>query len=305
MEILPNDTNQSSLNELITVVVPIYNIEKYLEQCIESIINQTYHNLQIILVNDGSTDQSGDICDRFAQKDDRIQVVHQANGGLSAARNTGINLAKGTYISFIDSDDFIDPNFIERLYTEIKQCNVKIAVCEYSRLNEAEGVFYFHTKDPYTKKITYTDYLDEIFKTVTLAFVTAWAKLIATELFNGDYPIRFPEGKVAEDKYVTYLLAIKSQEIVYLHEPHYCYRLRPGSITSSQASVKRASDDIEACEVRLADLALVGYDLKPAISWYQYILKVHKSQLEAAGLQDNELYAKIAKKVALMEKQYH
>lgn len=219
-------------SELVTVVVPIYNVENYLEQCVKSIMRQTYQTLQIILVDDGSTDGSGEICDRLAKEDSRIEVVHQVNGGLSAARNTGIDLAKGTYISFVDSDDFIEPVFIERLYTEMKLHQVKIAVGEYSRFNENDGMFYFRTSEPYVKEITYKEYIDEIFKTLTLSYVTAWAKLFATELFNGEFPIRFPEGKVAEDKYVTYLLAIKSQKAVYLHETLYCYRERQGSITN-------------------------------------------------------------------------
>ncbi|HJG67480.1 MULTISPECIES: glycosyltransferase family 2 protein [Bacilli] len=296
---------ETVFDELITVVIPIYNVERYVEQCLQSVINQTYKNLQIILVDDGSTDSSGEICDRFAAQDSRVQVIHQKNAGLSAARNVGIEFAKGEFISFIDSDDFVETNYIERLYTEIKAYNAQIAVCEYSRLDDEKKIFYFHTKEPYTKTITYTEYLDEIFKTLTLAFVTAWAKLYKIELFNGEFPIRFPEGKLAEDKYVTYLLALKSQNIVYLHEPNYCYRQRSGSITKSEASIKRAADDIEGCEKRLTDLVFIDYDIYKAIGWYEYILRVHKQILESANLTDNDVYAKIKKKVAIMDKKYH
>lgn len=291
-------------NELITIVVPVYNVERYVEQCVQSVLNQTYRNLQILLVDDGSTDSSGEICDRLATQDSRIQVIHQKNSGLAAARNVGIELAKGEYISFIDSDDFVELNFIERLYTEIKKYGVKIAVCEYNRLVEEEGLFYFHTHEPYSKLMTASEYIDEIFLTISFSFVTAWTKLFKTDIFNGEFTVRFPEGKFAEDKYVSYLLAIKSQEIIYIHEPNYCYRQRLGSITQSDVSIKRISDDIEGCETRLADLALIGYDLSKAIGWYEYILKIHKKRLENANLTDNPVYGKINKKIALMENRY-
>ena len=290
--------------DLITVVVPVYNVEKYLDQCVQSVINQTYKNLQIILVDDGSTDNSGAICDKYADSDERVEVIHKLNSGLSGARNAGIDSARGAYISFIDSDDFVDEVYIERLYEEIIAHNVKIAVCEYYKLNEDEGMFYFYTKDKYVKLMNYTEYIDEIFLTETLAFVIACSKLYSIDLFRGEFPIRFPEGKLAEDKYITYLLAIKSGKIVYLRESYYCYRRRAGSITNSGASIKLAKDDIEGCESRLADLALVGYDLEKAIDWYQYVLKIHKNQLEQARLTNNEVYAKINKKIALLNGEY-
>lgn len=290
--------------ELISVIVPVFNVQKYLTQCVESILNQTYTNIEVLLINDGSTDDSGKICQSFAEKDTRVRLFQKANGGLSDSRNLGLENARGKYVTFIDSDDFIEPYYIERLYVEAVRHGVDIVVSDYSRLNEADSTFYFHTKDKYIRELTAQDYFDEIFKTETLAFVIACGKLIARDLFNGRFPIRFPVGRLAEDKHVTYLLAWKAQKIIYLHEPNYCYRIRPGSITTSQASLKRADDDLFGCEQRMLDLVLMGYDLRGAKDWYHYILEIHERDLRRNGLEHTELYQKITKKLALLTNDY-
>ena len=114
---------------LISVIVPVYNVEEYLTQCIESIINQTYTNLEIILVDDGSTDQSGKICDEYAIKDDRIQVIHKENRGVGSARNVGLDTSKGEYVSFVDSDDYVDKNYIKILLKQMLEHNVQVSIC--------------------------------------------------------------------------------------------------------------------------------------------------------------------------------
>ncbi len=119
------------MEPLISVIIPIYNVEKYLKKCIDSVISQTYKNLEIILVDDGSPDNCGIICDEYAQKDDRIIVIHKKDGGLSDARNAGIEICKGEYISFIDSDDFVSPYFIEMLYRGVHDYNCEIATVEH------------------------------------------------------------------------------------------------------------------------------------------------------------------------------
>lgn len=291
--------------ELISIIVPIYNVANYLGQCVESILAQTYSNLEILLINDGSTDNSGELCDELAKKDSRIRVIHKENSGVSDSRNLGIENAKGKYLSFVDSDDFLADTFIEKLYVEMLKQNVSIVVTDYNKYNEENSTFYFHTTERYVRLITPKEYFDEIFKTNTLAFVVPWCKLIATELFHGEHPIRFPSGMmVGEDKMITYLLAQKAKNIVYLHEANYTYRLRPGSATASGVSLKRAEDDLLGCEQRMLDLALIGYDLKPAIDWYHYILKIHEQQLKASGNEKTEIYQKIRKKLALLANEY-
>lgn len=287
---------------LVSIVVPIYNVEQYLEQCVNSLTAQTYTNIEIILVNDGSTDGSGEICQRLATTDTRIKVIEKENGGLSDARNVGLEASVGAYVTFIDSDDFVTDTYVQRLCQGALIHGARIVVGEHYRLSD--GMFYFHSGDLHLEEMTPTTYLDKIFAAETVTFVTAWGKLFDRTLFDGDYPIRFPVGYVAEDKFVTYLLAWKTDKVLYLREPLYCYRHREGSITSSGVSLSRASNDIEACETRIADLILTGYDLTRAVHWYQYILLVHEEYLRYAGLTDNPLYQKIKKKIALFKHEY-
>ena len=127
------------MNELISVIVPVYNVEEYLPKCIESIINQTYKNLEIILVDDGSTDNSGRICDEYAKKDDRIIVFHKENGGLSDARNCGIDAATGDWVQFVDSDDYIHQTMVEKMYSSCKRNQTKLAVCGRVDVNAETG----------------------------------------------------------------------------------------------------------------------------------------------------------------------
>lgn len=215
-------------NDLITIVVPIFNVEKYLRRCLNSIIEQTYKNLEIILVDDGSTDDSPIICDEYKKKDNRITVIHKKNGGLSEARNTGINIAKGKYIGFVDSDDWIEIDMYEKMYKKMIEENADIAICgrvvEYSNRT---------SKKWYNENYMIMNNIDAIvaldsFKSFDMA---AWDKLYKTELFSN---IKYPVGKKCEDCYVTYRLFDKCDKIIYIPECFYHYFQREGSITKSK-----------------------------------------------------------------------
>lgn len=220
------------MEELISIVVPIYNVEKYLEDCLISIINQTYSNLEIILVDDGSKDNCGQICDEYAKKDNRIQVIHKENGGLSDARNCGMALAKGRYISFIDADDFIHARFIEILLELAKDKQAEIVVGDFSLFQEAAKC-----KD---KMISETDikeaqilsekhlYDEDFINRETVRFTVAWGKLYERKLWEG---IEYPVGKIHEDTFTTYKLMERAKKVVYLKEPLYYWRENPSSIT--------------------------------------------------------------------------
>lgn len=180
--------------DLISVIVPVYNVEKYLEKCVQSIINQTYENLEIILVDDGATDNSGKICDEFAKKDSRIKVIHKENGGLSDARNFGLDIATGKYISFIDSDDFVNKRLFEILHKEIIKNDYDIAFCDYFKFFENDNVdeeisnsykILEHTK--YSILNLYYDIGHKHEKAVV-----AWGKLYKSKFFKD---IRYPKGK--------------------------------------------------------------------------------------------------------------
>ena len=136
-------------SELISLIIPVHNVEKYLYECIESVICQTYTNLEIILIDDGSKDKSGEICEEYGKKDNRIIVIHQENGGVSSARNIGLEVAKGKYISFVDSDDYIEKTFIEELYKKIKENDAQISMCGLNKIDDNNEILgtYGYSKD--------------------------------------------------------------------------------------------------------------------------------------------------------------
>lgn len=222
------------MKPLISVIIPVYQVEPYLKHCIESVINQTYRNLEIILVDDGSTDGSGEICNRYADKDERIKVIHQENRGLSEARNSGIDIAGGEYLSFVDSDDWLDERFIEAMYEisveaecDIVQCNFQNVIDNCSEKDKREG--------------DYTIYSPREFSIATYTLLSwkcnvAWNKLYKASLFDG---IRYPAGKLHEDEFTTYKLIWRANNIAVTNTKLYFYRQRSDSITGKAYSLER------------------------------------------------------------------
>lgn len=213
--------------EKISVIVPFYNVENYANRCINSIVNQTYKNLEIILVDDGSKDSSGIICDEWKDKDSRITVIHKQNGGLSDARNEGIKYATGEYIAFIDSDDFIDKDMFEVLYNNIKETDSQISVCKYIQVEDDEKFKFIKSKEKtmYSKREAIEELLSE--KKITNH---AWNKLYKKELFK---TIRYPKGRNFEDIGTTYKLFSECDRIVYSPCECYAYIVRGNSITGN------------------------------------------------------------------------
>lgn len=242
--------NKKKEDDLITIVIPVYNVEKYLGRCIDSVIKQTYKNIEIILVDDGATDQSGNICDEYAEKDKRIKVIHKKNGGLSDARNAGIDIATGKYISFIDGDDFVADNYVEKLYNLIKKNNSDVSVCIWKKIFEdgktKKSYFtFFH------REITSNNYIMLQHMLYQKLFDTsACAKLYDISLFNN---IRYPKGKLYEDLATTYKLFLKSKKITYSNDVIYYYFVRNNSITQSNFKEKDM-DLIEISDTLLQSL---------------------------------------------------
>lgn len=227
------------MNPLISVVIPIYQVKEYLEQCLESVIGQTYKNLEIILVDDGSTDGSGDLCDKFANKDNRIRVIHKENGGLSSARNVGIDVSKGEYISFIDSDDWIDERYIEELYRLCVDNDCDIAQCVHWDIWSEVNIH----ADKLTKAFVFSPReLAYAFDSLELwQTILAWNKLYKIELFE---EIRYPEGRIHEDEYTSYKLTWKANKIAVTYSKLYYYRrCRANSIKTAKYSYKRLDCD--------------------------------------------------------------
>lgn len=221
--------------DLITIIVPIYNVEQYLPSCIESILQQTYVNLQILLVDDGSTDSCPDICDEYAQKDHRVEVIHKPNGGLSDARNVGIERAKGKYITFIDSDDVIAADMVNYLYMLAENNDADISVCQNTKVKE-DGVLTIKEKP------LFQDYTIEGNSECVHNFMTswhidtvAWGKLYQKHLFK---IVRYPIGLYHEDIFTTYKLIALCNKIAIGGSEKYGYRLRNNSITQLSFSPK-------------------------------------------------------------------
>lgn len=218
------------MEPLISVIVPIYKVERYLKKCIDSIINQTYKNLEIILVDDGSPDSCPKICDEYEKKDSRIKVIHKQNGGLSDARNAGIDVAKGDYIAFVDSDDYIEQDMYEMLYTILKKYNADISISSRYIVNEDGKRFAYTSKDSNILDMDAKEALRRIFSFKDFD-MSSCDKLYNIRLFKD---IRYPCGKLNEDYYVIPQLFHKSKKIVYIPIPLYNYLQRQGSITKGK-----------------------------------------------------------------------
>ena len=215
-------------NELISIIVPVYNVEQYLEKCVNSIINQTYKNLEIILVDDGATDTSCKMCDELAKIDSRIKVYHKENGGLSDARNYGVERATGEYIGFVDSDDYIDSEMYEKLYEAIKKENTDVAECNL-KIIYPDRVELF-TEKKYYSVCTKQEYLEEYLK-IEKVFGSACVRLINSKIAK---KINFPVGKLYEDTYYAYGLINVADSYVIMDAPYYNYLMRENSITNAR-----------------------------------------------------------------------
>ena len=247
------------MQELISVILPVYNVEKYLKQCVESVVNQTFTNLEIILVDDGSTDSSGRLCDKLATTDSRISVIHKENGGLSDARNAGIHVAKGRYITFIDSDDSVETDMIEYLYYLVKKGPYKMALCTHNIVfeekkrvvkigNGAEEVLDAETC---IERMLYHNVVD----------TAAWAKLYETSIFTN---IKFSKGKLFEDIGTTYKTFIESGFVSCGFRSKYNYYVRSNSIVTSTFN-ERKLDLLEMTDSMAAEVITIYPRLKRAV----------------------------------------
>ena len=234
--------------DLISVIVPAYNAEKYLQKCVESIQGQSYQHFEVILVDDGSQDHTGMICDEFAKKDSRIRVIHQKNSGVSSARNMGMEAASGQYFSFVDSDDYVDPDYLSMLYDAIRTSGCLIAECGQHRIPETENDFRKEDTVREPKRLTVQEWGTETGMKGYLSMIVI-SKLFDAKMFQ---TIRFPEGRVYEDEAVIYKLIYEAKTIQRLYNKLYYYRSVPTGITKSEMTDKKIADSILAREERIA-----------------------------------------------------
>lgn len=217
---------------LITVIIPVYNVEKYLDRCADSVLKQTYGNLEIILVNDGSKDGSGALCEKLARKDSRIQVIHKENGGLSSARNAGIDIAKGEYLSFVDSDDWIEEDALEALLTLAVEENAPIACAGRYDVDSESGEKTIGLCPPKKETVSSEEFLSRLLH-YDNCDSSACDKLFHKSLFREH---RFPLGKRSEDVAVMYRIIHQAGRVAMLNRPLYNYFHRSGSISTTLSS---------------------------------------------------------------------
>ena len=229
------------MEQKVSVIVPIYKVEPYLKRAVASILHQTYHNLEIILVDDGSPDQCGRICDDYAKEDNRIKVIHKENGGLSDARNAGLDAAHGEYIVFVDSDDFIAEDYVETLMQCLKKYDADVAMCSYAVTAsvELDESIFKASRDETVEVCDRRELLNNLYdanhKDATY-FIVSWNKIYKASLWQD---VRFPKGRIHEDEATTYKIYDRAQKGVYLHKPLYGYFTAPSSITRDRFNIKR------------------------------------------------------------------
>lgn len=228
---------------LVSIIVPIYNVEKYLKRCVDSLLAQSYSNLEIILVDDGSPDNCPVICDDYAERDHRVKVIHKPNGGLSDARNVGIAISKGEYITFVDSDDYVASDCIDTFIISAMQNNADI-VCAGLEIVDGDGLTYDYRKTDYPFSITGIEAVRKLFRD-EYPFNFSCGKLYHRELWDN---VSFPKGRLYEDIATTYRVFSKASKIVCLVETLYYYEQgRPGNITSELNSERAVTSYWHGC----------------------------------------------------------
>ena len=235
--------------ERISVIVPVYGVEAYLDRCVRSLVEQSYANLEIILVDDGSPDNCGTMCDSWAEKDRRIKVIHKKNGGLSDARNAGLCIATGEYIAFVDSDDWVAENYIEAMALAIERSGAQLAACDVLTVYREDSIKVVSAPCASQRVCGPEEALNDLIHGRGFRAV-AWNKLYHRTLLQG---VSFPVGKHHEDEFVTYRVLAGAEKLVYVDAPLYFYFQRQGSIMHT-TSIKR----LDVLDAYLERLCLLG-----------------------------------------------
>ena len=218
-------------NRMVSVIIPAYNVEQYVERCVYSVTKQTYRNLEIILVDDGSTDCTGIICDKLAKEDNRISVIHKTNGGLSDARNAGIDVSRGEYISFVDSDDYIASDMLEHMMNAMCETDISMVVVGFWKQSGYAREYCGPTNE---RVVSSEEALKDIYIGHEI-YPASWNKLYRRALFNNN---RFAVGMINEDSEIITKLLTECNRVALVSKPLYIYMIREGSITQSSFSSK-------------------------------------------------------------------
>ena len=286
--------------ELISIIVPIYNVEKYLRMCLDSIEHQTYSNIEVLLINDGSPDSSGEICQEYVARDSRFRYFEKANGGLSDARNYGIERSNGKYLTFVDSDDWLNLTYVEDLYWAAIRNDADTVVSHYTIYNESDRNYYVHIWDDYYEKTCTGEELVLELPSLELngyVYITSWGILFKKELFNN---IRFPKGKVIEDSRTNYKLFFRSNKVAYIHKEIYYHREGIESIGSG-VNEKLLTDVLECLLERLAIYTIKGWNYSDEKNNVLGCLRLRYQQAKENGLQDTEIFRRYTELLSLID----
>ena len=274
---------------LISIIVPIYNVEKYLRQCLDSIQNQTYQNFECLLINDGSPDKSADICKEYVDKDARFHYFEKENGGLASARNLGIKYSKGKYITFIDSDDWVESDYLEVLYSKIVEYDTDFVIGSYKQFSMPDNCYYMHVweQDYYEKIWTSQELLTQLpnLENYDSSYTVSWGKLFKRSLFD---EILFNEQrKFGEDFECSFKLYLSMTSCLYIHKALYNYRLHSESMLGQVVTERQLMDDIEIRIGRLPYLIVRGIDSSPYISNLKSFIQFRINEKEKVGLENS------------------
>lgn len=288
--------------EKVSVIVPVYNAGPYLKQCIDSILNQTYHNIELILVNDGSTDGSATICESYRQVDQRVRLINKrlGGGGVGAARNSALPLITGEFVLFVDNDDWLEPNHIEVLYKALKETDSDISIVNFTQFMEERSSYAFH--------VTEKDYFQEVFTpqewfsreyngrfAFSQCFTVPWCKLYKASIFEN---ISYPEDEKVEDDYTTWKLYLMADRIVFTNIALYYHRKRETSVTKTVDSTYVFP--LKSIEERVTILSLIGFDISEELRAYRWRLNLHRESYLASGHMQE--YQTCLQKIAILEK---
>ncbi|MCR4754364.1 MAG: glycosyltransferase [Lachnospiraceae bacterium] len=258
---------------LISVIIPVYNAEKYLDRCVNSIRNQTYENLEIILVDDGSTDISGTLCDRFAAEDSRIKTIHKENGGNLDPRNAGILLADGEYIGFVDDDDYFAPDMYAEMYRAIIETDTDMVVCDYTYVDEDGNDLNHDSPIKISEIVTYNEYFKRLSEPNNGYYVTVWNRLYKSEIIKR---IVFPVDRIYRDSYAAHRIVGECDNI-YIYAKKLCFYTQRSGSMSSISNDYRYFDLIESLVDRVNYYRFKEYNdlICPAV---EYLIDCHLNE---------------------------
>lgn len=269
----------------ISIIVPIYNLDYLLSKCVDSILAQTFTNFELILVNDGSTDNSGEMCEKYAEADSRVKVIHKENGGVASSRNAGLKVAQGKYIGFVDNDDFVNKFMFETLYNHAILHSSDIVICDFQEVDEGQSLPKEYSSDYKIQQFNNIEALNQLYTPKNVTFVVPWNKLYKRYLFN---EIQYKHGNINDDETVAHKLLYYSQKITYIKTRLYYYVQRKGSQMDSSFSIKRfdaiyALKDREVFFRKVKEKDLHQKALKHYMErffWYNYMAKTYLQNVD-------------------------